>query len=277
MTTAKVLAVANRKGGVGKTTTAVSLAHGLARQLQADGRPNGSGYVLLVDLDPQGNAATCLGLRPDKGDIADVLTGHRSVKEVVVPAGEDRPGLYLLPATDRLADAKADIIGLAAVAGLTKRRASKGGGIDDVLNERLGLAKQVFRYIILDCPPSLDIFSDAVYRFADAAVVPVKMDFLGATGTRQHTDNIIEAQADGIDIHIEVVVPTFFRRQERLPKEMLAALVRFYGRSRVSEPVPQAAVLERAPAIGGKTIWEYAPDSPAAQAYSRLVERIYKG
>lgn len=278
MTKAIVYAVANRKGGVGKTTTAVTLAHGLARRLQAEGKRNGSGYVLLVDLDPQGSAGVCLGVRPKNGDIGEVLLGERDVREVVMPTGEHRPGLYLLPATDNLSEAKSDLIGLAAVAQLSKREQTRRrGNIEELLNERLGIARQVFRYIILDCPPSLDVFSDAVYHFADAAVVPVKLDFLGATGTKQHTGNIIQAQAEGINIHIEVVVPTFYRKRERLPNQMLAALIKQYGRSTVSEPIPQAADLERAPGAGGQTVWEYAPESPAALAYGKLVERLYKG
>lgn len=278
MTKATVLAVANRKGGVGKTTTAVTLAHGLARRLQADGRQNGSGYVLLIDLDPQGSAGVCLGVKPKNGDIGDVLMGESDVRDVVMPTGEHRPGLFLLPATDNLADAKSDLVGLSAVAQLSKREGTrKKGNIDQVLNERLGLIKQVFRYIVIDCPPSLDVFSDAVYNFADSAVVPVKTDFLAAKGARQHTNNIIEAQTEGIKIYIEVVVPTFFRKREVLPKEVLASLIKFYGPSKVCNPIPQASDLERAPAVGGQTIWEYAPDSAAAMAYKELVDRVYKG
>jgi chromosome partitioning protein len=273
---ARVLAVVNRKGGVGKTTTAVSLAHGLARRLQN----NGKEFVLLVDLDPQGNVGTCLGVSPSDGDISDVLLGEMSVEKAVIPAGKDRAGLYVLLATDRLADAKAEILADVAARQAVKSimrssRKKENGGIDHLLEDRLRLAKQAFKYIILDCPPSLDIFNNAVYRFADAAIVPVKMDYLGAMGTRQHTENIAAAQVEGIDIRIDVVLPTFYRSREILPGQMLAALIKFYGPRVVADPIPQAAVLERAPAVGHQTIWEYAPDSPAAEAYWKLVERIY--
>jgi chromosome partitioning protein len=277
---AKVYAVMNRKGGVGKTTTAVTLGVGLARRL----REEEGGHVLLVDLDPQGNVAPSLGLRVNGATIAELLMGERPADECIMGGGEQRPNLFVLPSNDDLAGVKTELVAREAAAAATAAISSRLGGrrrerqeqnIDQILKERLDIAARAFDYIILDCPPSLDMLANAVYHFADAAIVPVKPDYLGTTGTGQHTANIVEAQAAGIDIRIGWVVPTFFRQREVLANEMLDSLQRMYGK-RVTPPIPQAAAVEQAPASGGLTILEYDPSSPAAEAYQQLVEIIHE-
>ena len=265
----RVLAIANQKGGVGKTTTAVTLADGLARRLV------GTGYVLLVDLDPQGNAAPCLGVSPNGHDIAYLLAGEKAAEDCIVQAGT-RSNLYVLPASDQLADVKIELIGREITSGLTARKRNGSVSVNHILSDKLSIAAGAFDYIVIDCPPSLDMLANAVFDFADAAIVPVKPDFLGTTGTAHHTQNILDAQADGIDIHVALYVPTFFRSREVLANQMLASLTKVYGRTRVADPIPQAAALEQAPAAGGQTIFEYAPDSPPALAYAKLVERVMK-
>jgi chromosome partitioning protein len=271
---AKVYAVVNRKGGVGKTTTAVTLAHGLAKKIEAE-----KGTVLLVDLDPQGNCATSLGIKSNGADISHLLTGRLSIEQCVMSAnrakdgGPSRPNLFVIPSSDRLLEAKAELL-MAAV------NSQIGYGqqvpIDQILNARLGKAAAVFTYIIIDCPPSLDILGKAVYNFAKGAIVPVKVDYLGAAGTVQHTDNIVEAQEAGIDIKITAIVPTFVRPRELLARKILESLVRRYGR-RVSAPIPQSVCVEQAPAVntGALTLYEYAPDSEATAAYQKLVEMVH--
>lgn len=274
---ARIIAVVNRKGGVGKTTSAIALAHGLSRKV---GDEEG---VLLVDLDPQGNCVTALGLKPNgHGDVADLLLGTRPLKDCLLAAdrattgGPSRPNLFVVAANDRLAQARTQILFQSLIA-QTSAAAGPAVPIDQVLGVRLAKAAQIFTYIILDCPPSLDVLERAVYNFAGEAVVPVKVDFLGASGARQHTANIINAQAQGIDIKISLVVPTFVRPREVLAKEVLSALIKQYGRTRVAYPIPQAVALEQAPAAGGQTIFEYAPGSPAAAAYQRLVDQVHGG
>lgn len=277
---ATVYAVVNRKGGVGKTTTAVTLAHGLARKVAEQG-----GHVLLVDLDPQGNVAHSLGLVANGKDIADVLTGAISAEEAIINAGQngvggaERANLWVLPASDALADAKLTLVANAALGSVLDQfggqQSRPNVPTNQLLQAHLAKALATFDYIILDCPPSLDMLGTAVYHFADSAVVPVKVDYLGVGGTARHTQNIIAAQAKGIDIKVGVIVPTFVRSREILARQMLTALRESYGASRVAEPIPQAVVLEQAPAAGGLTIFEYAPDSPAAEAYWQLVEKLH--
>jgi cellulose biosynthesis protein BcsQ len=121
------------------------------------------------------------------------------------------------------------------------------------------------------------MLNTAIYHFADEAVVPVKVDYLGVGGAARHTENIIEVQAEGIDIRVGYIVPTFVRAREILARQMLQALIDSYGRSRVAPPIPQSVVVEQAPAAGGLTLFEYAPESLPAQSYWKLVEKVYRG
>lgn len=271
---AKKYAVMNRKGGVGKTTTTVTVAFGLAQKLGSNGN------VLIVDLDPQGNVASSLRLVPREATMADLLLGDADIADCIVPVGERRPNLFVIPADDSLADAKVDLMAdevandFKARLG-SKRRKSSRPLIKELLEHRLAKADQAFDYILIDCPPSLDMLAEAVYQFSDAAIVPVKPDYLGTTGTRQHTEEIVRMQSEGIKISIEWLLPTFFRNREILARQMLESLVRRYGANRVAVPIPQAASVEQAPAAGGMTILEYDPESPAAKAYDHFIGRIY--
>lgn len=277
---ARIFAVVNRKGGVGKTTTAVTLGHGLARKIEGDG------HVLIVDLDPQGNVATSLGLNTNGKDIAGVLTGQVPVEENILHAdrsdqgGPSRPNLWVLPASDALADAKLTLVANAALGSVLNQfggRSSQAVPTDRLLQTHLAKAVATFDYIILDCPPSLDMLGTAIYYFADEAIVPVKVDYLGVGGAARHTQNIIKAQAEGIDIRVGYIVPTFVRAREVLARQMLQALIDSYGKSRVAAPIPQSVVVEQAPAAGGLTLFEYAEDSLPTQSYWKLVEKVYRG
>jgi chromosome partitioning protein len=235
--------------------------------------------VLLVDLDPQGNCTSVLGVKPNgQGTIANLLLGQRPLKECVVSAdrsradGPSRPNLYVVGSDDGLADAKMQVAlqGFMAYSGMSKAAVP----LEQIFSQALGKAVEVFDYIILDCPPSLDVFEKAVYSFADEAIVPVKVDFLGATGTVQHTENIIAAQAEGIKIKIGTIVPTFVRPRERLAQEVLKALIKRYGKGMVSAPIPQTVSVEQSQASGGLTLYEFAPEHPATKAYEKLVGRV---
>lgn len=277
---ARVFAVVNRKGGVGKTTTAVTLAHGLAQRIE------GQGHVLIVDLDPQGNVSHSLGLRPNGHDLADVLTGDVKAEDAIIRAdrsdsgGPSRPNLWVLPASDALADAKLTLVTNAALSSVLDQFGGNSRSAiptNQLLRTHLAKATATFDYILLDCPPSLDMLGNAIYHFADEAIVPVKVDYLGVGGAARHTRNIIEAQAKGIDIKVGVIVPTFVRARELLARQMLDALRESYGASRVADPIPQAVAVEQAPASGGLTIFEYDNESKPARAYRKLVEKVYHG
>lgn len=283
--TATVYTVENRKGGVGKTTTALTLAVGLAGRLQEDG----GGNVLVIDMDPQGDAARGLGVQPNGHCVSNVLLSDGDVNTLRAntlsadragEGGPSRPNLYVLPASDQLSEAKEDILtefALLAARSMRHKRAADETHLVNVLEQKLGLAKQAFSYIIVDCPPTLDMLQQAVHQYADYAIVPVKVDFHGASATGRHTNNIIQDQAEGIDIRIAAIVPTFVNARHNLTKSMMTNLVRIYGRQIVADPIPNTVRVAEAPARGGQTIIEYMPDSPAAVAYERLTDRLYQG
>lgn len=292
-----VLAVVNRKGGVAKTTTAINLSHGLSRKLMRRVDPADiekiedkknlfrfrdryyylTGHVLLIDFDPQGHCARGLGIDPGKADIGDVLLGQNHISESVISAdlsakGFPRPNLWVLPASDNLEKAK-DILR----AQYDPLPTTKNYGLLRVLDERLRLALERFTYIIMDCPPALDAFTQAVYQFADAAIVPVKPDYFSMAGTGQHISSIFEAQLRGIDIKIHTIVPTFNVKRQRLDQQMLEELQQSHGNI-VSKPIPRSQSVAEAPSYQ-QTIFEYDPRflNPATNAYQDLVDRVYYG
>lgn len=278
-----VITVENRKGGVAKTTTALALGVGLAKRTQE----RGGGNVLIVDMDPQGDAARGLGLEPNGQCISNVLLGDGSVEilrrnvlwaDRSEEGGPERPNLYVLPATDQLSEAKEDIlteIALLAARSMRTRRSGEGRHLVNLLEDKLSLAKEAFEFIIIDCPPTLDMLQQAIHQFADYAVVPVKVDYHGASATGRHTTNIIDDQAAGIDISIFAIVPTFVQANLRLTRSMMAQLTTMYGKKTIATPIPHTVRVAEAPASGGLTILEYQPDSPAALAYQDLVDRVY--
>lgn len=311
---AKVLAVVNRKGGVAKTTTAINLAHGLSRKLlrRVDASQleqvkeslgdNASverifqyqefyyfimGHVLLVDFDAQGHCVRGLGIDPGQADVGEVLSSHQHISQAVIPAdrsneGYPRPNLWLLPSSDNLEQAK-EILRRhtygrnIAQYGLLAGDSDMNRELLGILQDSLGLAVERFSYIILDCPPALDAFTQAVYRFSDAAIVPVKADYFSMAGTDLHLANIQEAQLRGIDILIHTIVPTFFVQRQRLDQQMLESLHNSYG-DKVSEPIPRSQAVAEAPAYG-RTIFEMDPryHNPATLAYQALVDRVFYG
>jgi chromosome partitioning protein len=311
---AKVLAIVNRKGGVAKTTTAINLAHGLSRkllrrvdasQLEQVRESLGdsvtsdrifqyqefyyfiTGHVLLVDFDAQGHCVRGLGIDPGRADVGEVLSSQQHISQAVIPAdrsedGYPRPNLWLLPSSDNLEQAK-EIIRRhtygrnIAQFGLLAGDSDINRELLGILQDSLGLAIERFSYIILDCPPALDAFTQAVYRFSDAAIVPVKADYFSMAGTDLHLANIQEAQLRGIDIRIHTIVPTFYVQRQRLDKQMLEALKSTYG-NRVSEPIPRSQAVAEAPAYG-QTIFEMDPryQNPATIAYQALVDRVFYG
>jgi chromosome partitioning protein len=259
----KIIAFANRKGGVGKTTSAVNVAAGLADVV----RPTG-GRVLLVDIDAQGNAAKALGIEPGDRCVSKLLLQQAHMKELVMTPPDGRyPNLFVIPASDKLRDATAQLMALQAVG------SRSGYRLDSVFEQAIGPFAGAFEYIIFDCPPTIGLLDQALYNFVTDIVVPARMAYLDSAGSIQHLGNIADARDAGAKAKISYILPTFWRPRELVARQTLEGLVKVWKR-RVAKPIPQSTIVEQSQAIGQQTIWEYAADSPVAEAYRDLVGRL---
>jgi len=231
-----IIAIANQKGGVGKTTTAVTLGHGLARE----GRK-----TLLIDLDSQGHVAMALGHPPGAGLYRLLVQGHE-LKRVAIPAREDVP-LWIVPSDKNTAVAKQVI---------SARRFS-----ETALDRALSKDSQWADVVIIDCPPSLDVLHTAALVASDWLLVPVKLDHLALAGVLEMQASLAEVQEAGYGCRMLAIVPTFYDRVTTETQVQLENLIERFGEL-VWPPIPVDTKLREAPAYG-KSILEYAPNSRA--------------
>jgi len=240
------IAVFNHKGGTGKTTTAVSIAAGLA----AKGKK-----VLLVDTDAQGNVSVSLGAGSERS-LYHVLVMGLAVKDAVK---EVRPNLHLLPSNETLAAAELYLAG----------RQNR----DRVLADRLNTAAGDYDYVVLDCSPSLSLMNQNALVFADSVLVPVACDYLSLVGVRQVLKTVKNVNSLlHHPVQIWGVLPTFFDGRAKICNEAVATLKDHFG-DKCLPPIRAAIKVKEAPSVG-QTIFEYATGSNAAEDYGVIVDRI---
>ncbi|HID61989.1 MAG TPA: ParA family protein [Anaerolineae bacterium] len=247
----RVIAIANQKGGVGKTTTAVNLGHGLALR----------GHdVLLVDLDAQGNLASALGVKSFNAALYEVLVEHIGPEEVIIPARppRGRGRLDFLPSDWRTARAKE------ILAGETFREMVLARAMREVVD---------YKYVLLDCAPSLDILNVMALLYADEVLLPVGCRTLDLVGVQQYLATMRDVREKARhDVRLLAILPTFFDTRTRISHEVLAALQEAFSQN-VAHPIRSNVRLAEA-AGHGQSIFEYDPRSFGAVDYARLVEWV---
>jgi len=256
----RTLAIANQKGGVGKTTTAINLGTALA----AIGE-----RVLVIDLDPQGNASTGLGVPPEARDrtMYDALVGAVSLAEAAVQTAI--PGLCVVPANSDLVGLEADLSGDAS-------RAYKLRDAVAVLAAQAETrpADQSFRYVLIDCPPSLNILTLNALAAADAVLVPVQCEFFALEGISQLKDTIEQIRATlNPSLEIQGVVLTMHDARTTLSREVAQEVRGFFGSKVYESVIPRNTRVAEAPSHG-KPILLYDYDCAGSQAYIRLATEI---
>ena len=248
---AEVLAIVNQKGGVGKTTTSVNLAAGLA----ARGKK-----VLLVDIDPQGNATSGLGFdkRALGKTVYDVLINEEPLESVMRPTG--RRNFSLCPSNIQLAGAEVELVSVLSREGCLKR------ALDPV--------RDSFDFVLLDCPPSLGLLTVNALTAASGVIVPIQSEYYALEGLTQlmETLGIVRRHLNpGLDVF--GVVITMYDGRTQLAGQVAEEVKKHFGAKVFRTMIPRNVRLSEAPSHG-KSIGEYDPKSKGAECYASLAREV---
>ena len=252
----RVLAIANQKGGVGKTTTAINLGTALA----AIGET-----VLIVDLDPQGNASTGLGIERKlrRTSTYDVLTGAAPMQAAVLATAV--PRLHIAPST-------MDLSGLELEIGQQRDRAFRLRNTLKVLNAEA--ATQPFTYVLVDCPPSLNLLTVNAMAAAHAILVPLQCEFFALEGLSQLLKTVDQVKSTlNPQLSIHGIVLTMFDARNNLSSQVVADVRQFMGRKVYDTVIPRNVRVSEAPSYG-KPVLVYDLKCVGSEAYLRLATEI---
>ena len=253
----RVLAVANQKGGVGKTTTAINLGTALA----AIGEE-----VLIIDLDPQGNASTGLGIdrRSRRYSTYDILIGEATLRDAVVQTAV--PRLHLAPST-------LDLSGLELEIGQARDRAFRLRNALAPLST-LAAGQTKFTYVLVDCPPSLNLLTINAMAAANAILVPLQCEFFALEGLSQLLKTVESVRAQlNPDLTIHGVVLTMYDARNNLSGQVVADVREFMGRKVYDTIIPRNVRVSEAPSYG-KPVLVYDLKCSGSEAYLRLATEI---
>jgi chromosome partitioning protein len=253
----RVLAVANQKGGVGKTTTAINLGTALA----AIGEE-----VLIIDLDPQGNASTGLGIdrRSRRYSTYDILIGEATLRDAIVQTAV--PRLHLAPST-------LDLSGLELEIGQARDRAFRLRNALAPLST-IAAGQTKFTYVLVDCPPSLNLLTINAMAAANAILVPLQCEFFALEGLSQLLKTVEQVRAQlNPDLTIHGVVLTMYDARNNLSGQVVADVREFMGRKVYDTIIPRNVRVSEAPSYG-KPVLVYDLKCSGSEAYLRLATEI---
>ena len=250
---ARVVAVANQKGGVGKSTTAVNLGAAIAETGKK---------VLIIDMDPQGNASTGLGIEPGRRQVGvyQVMSQGVPVQEAIMETAV--PGLWAIPSTIDLAGAEIELVGQIS------RETRLARAIEPVL--------PTYDFLILDCPPSLGLLTVNALTACDELIVPIQCEYYALEGLGQLLRNVRLVQQNlNPGLRLTGIVMTMFDSRTKLSEQVVAEVKRYFGSRVYDTIIPRTVRLSEAPGFG-MPITVYDPQSKGARAYRALAEEFLK-
>jgi len=249
----QIIAIANQKGGVGKTTTSISLATGIALMGQR---------VLLVDLDPQANATSGLGVEPSgEGSIYHPLIGNDPVTDKIVSTRI--PRLSLIPADMDLAGVEIELA----------RRDDHLTRLRTVLQSIK--SKGLFDFIIMDTPPSLGVLMTSALAAADEVVIPLQCEWFGLEGLAKivHVINEIKESGAAPELSLTGIIMTMFDSRTNLSKQVVEEVEKYFPDQIYERVIPRTIKIGEAPSFG-KTIFEHDPSGPGSRAYKAVSQEF---
>lgn len=249
---ARIISIVNQKGGVGKTTTAINVGVALGQQ---------GNRVLIVDLDPQANATSGLGVdyRTIPHGVYETLSGKVRTIDAIRESG--RSGIHILPSTPNLAGASVELV-------TEDRREFK-------LIDALSQVADQYDYLLIDCPPSLGLLTINALTAADEVLIPVQCEYYSLEGLGQLLETIeLVRQNLKSDLSILGVVLTMFEHDSGLAQSVFEEVYKHFPHRIFRSVVPRNVKLAEAPSFG-RTIFEHSKDSDGARAYHRLAREIH--
>jgi chromosome partitioning protein len=258
-TATRVLTVANQKGGVGKTTTTVNLAAALAKQ---------GARVLVIDLDPQGNASTALGVehRGDQPSVYDALVRDAPMATVVQKSPEFDT-LFCVPATIHLAGAEIELVPMVA------REQRLRGSLDRYLAESVA-AGEAYHYVFIDCPPSLGLLTINAFVAAREVLIPIQCEYYALEGLSQLLNNIalIEKHLNPV-LAVSTILLTMYDGRTRLAFQVAEDVRTHFPEQTLAAVIPRSVRISEAPSYG-QTVISFDPQSPGSVSYLEAAAEI---